>query len=178
MVSRVAKVPVNLPKGAEARISGQDLTIKGKLGEINHNVHPLVRVQLLDNLLQITPANDSTEANAIAGTTRVLIYNMTVGVSQGFECKLTLVGVGYRAAKEGNILKLTLGFSHPVNFELPKGVTAEIPSPTELVLKGVDKQLVGQVGANIRAIRPPEPYKGKGVRYHDEVIELKEVKKK
>lgn len=178
MVSRVAKVPVTVPKGAEVRISGQDVTIKGKLGEIHHAVHPLVHVKLVDNVLQIAPANDSTEANAIAGTTRALTHNMVIGVSSGFERKLVLVGVGYRAKVQGNVLNLSLGFSHPVDFTLPKGVTAETPTQTEILLKGVDKQLVCQVAANIRSIRPPEPYKGKGVRYHDEVIVLKEVKKK
>lgn len=178
MVSRVAKVPVPVPKGAEVQISGQDITVKGKLGEIHHTVHPAVQVQLIENVLQITPANDSSEANAIAGTTRALASNMVVGVSAGFERKLVLVGVGYRAKVQGNVLNLSLGFSHPVDFTLPKGVTAETPSQTEVVLKGVDKQLVCQVAANIRSIRPPEPYKGKGVRYHNEVIILKEVKKK
>lgn len=178
MVSRVAKVPVNVPKGAEVRVAGQDITIKGKLGEIRHAVHPLVHVKLVDNVLQITPADASSEANAIAGTTRAIANNMVVGVSNGFEKKLVLVGVGFRAKVQGRVLNLSLGFSHPVDFELPAGVTAETPSQTEIVLKGVDKQLVCQTAANIRSIRPPEPYKGKGVRYHDEVIVLKEVKKK
>jgi large subunit ribosomal protein L6 len=178
MVSRVAKVPITVPKGAEVRVSGQNISVKGKLGEIQRNVHPLVQVKMVDNVLQIAPANDSSEANAIAGTTRVLANNMVIGVTAGFERKLVLVGVGYRAKVQGSVLNLTLGFSHPVDYALPKGVTAETPTQTEVVLKGVDKQLVCQVAANIRSIRPPEPYKGKGVRYSDEVIVLKEVKKK
>ncbi len=177
-ISRVAKIPVKIPKDTEVRISGQNVTVKGKLGEIHHVMHSAVQVQLIENVLQIIPANDSSEANAIAGTTRALANNMVIGVSTGFEKKLVLVGVGYRAKVQGNVLNLSLGFSHPVDFTLPKGVTAETPSQTEIVLKGVDKQQVSQVAANIRSIRPPEPYKGKGVRYHDEVIILKEVKKK
>lgn len=178
MVSRVAKVPITVPKGAEVQISGQDITVKGKLGQIHHAAHPLVQVKLVDNILQIAPANETTEANAIAGTTRVLTNNMVIGVTTGFERKLVLVGVGYRAKIQGNVLNLSLGFSHPVDYTLPKGVTAETPTQTEIVLKGVDKQMVCQVAANIRSIRPPEPYKGKGVRYSNEVIVLKEVKKK
>jgi large subunit ribosomal protein L6 len=178
MVSRVAKIPITVPKGAEVQISGQDITVKGKLGQIHHAAHPLVQVKLVDNILQIAPANATTEANAIAGTTRVLTNNMVIGVTTGFERKLLLVGVGYRAKIQGNVLNLSLGFSHPVDYTLPKGVTAETPTQTEILLKGVDKQMVCQVAANIRSIRPPEPYKGKGVRYSDEVIVLKEVKKK
>lgn len=177
-ISRVAKNPVTIPKGTEVRVSGQELVIKGKLGEIHHAVHPLVKVQVVDNILQVSPANDSGEANAIAGTTRAITNNMVLGVSNGFERKLVLVGVGYRAKVQGSIINLSLGFSHPVDFTLPKGVTADTPIPTEILLKGVNKQLVCQVAADIRSIRPPEPYKGKGVRYHDEVITLKEVKKK
>jgi len=178
MVSRVAKVPVTVPKGAEARVLNQELIVKGKLGEVRTAIHPWVDVKVLDNILQIAPANESTEANAIAGTTRALAQNMVIGVTTGFERKLVLVGVGYRAKVQGATINLSLGFSHPVDFSLPKGVTADTPSPTEIVLKGVDNHLVSQVAANIRAIRPPEPYKGKGVRYHDEVIILKEIKKK
>lgn len=178
MVSRVAKVPITVPKGTEVRISGQDIKVKGKLGEINHVAHNLVQVQLIDNILQIRPANESSQANAIAGTTRALTQNMVLGVSNGFERKLILVGVGYRAKVQGSVINLSLGFSHPVDFHLPKGVTAETPTQTEILLKGVDKQLVCQAAANIRSIRPPEPYKGKGVRYSDEEIILKEVKKK
>lgn len=178
MVSRVAKVPVKVPKGTEVHVSGQDITVKGKLGEIHRSIHPLVNVKLLDNVLQVAPADNSGEANAIAGTTRALANNMIIGVSNGFERTLVLVGVGYRAKVQGSVVNLSLGFSHPVDFSLPKGVTAETPEQTKIVLKGVDKQLVNQVAANIGSIRPPEPYKGKGVRYLNEVIVLKEVKKK
>ncbi len=177
-ISRVAKNPVQVPQGTEVKISGRDITIKGKLGEIHHVMHSAVQIKLIDNVLQISPANESSEANAIAGTTRALTNNMVIGVSTGFQRKLVLVGVGYRAKVQGNILNLSLGFSHPVDYTLPDGVTAETPTQTEIVLKGVDKQMVCQVAANIRSIRPPEPYKGKGVRYNDEVIILKEVKKK
>lgn len=178
MVSRVAKVPIGIPKGTEVNILKQEVTIKGKLGVINCALHPLVQVTLLDNVLQIQPADNSREANAIAGTMRAITQNMVLGVSAGFQRKLLLVGVGYRAKVQGNILNLSLGFSHPVDFKLPEGVTAEVPVQTEVVLKGVDKQQVCQVAAVIRSLRPPEPYKGKGIRYHDEVIVLKEVKKK
>jgi large subunit ribosomal protein L6 len=178
MVSRVAKAPINIPKGTEVRIAGQNLTVKGKLGEIQHLINPLVQAKVVDNVLQIAPANDSDEANMTAGTTRAITHNMVVGVSTGFERKLVLVGVGYRAQVQGSMLKLALGFSHPVDFQLPKGVTAEVPSQTEITLKGVNKQQVNQTAAEIRAIRPPEPYKGKGVRYLGEEIILKEVKKK
>ncbi len=178
MVSRVAKVPIGIPKGTEVKILEQNVTIKGKLGVINCAMHPLVQAKLLDNILQIEPANDSREANAIAGTMRAITHNMVVGVSTGFQRKLVLVGVGYRAKVQGNILNLSLGFSHPVDFQLPEGITADVPTQTEVVIKGVDKQKVCQVAAVIRSIRPPEPYKGKGIRYHDEVIVLKEVKKK
>lgn len=178
MVSRVAKVPISVPKGTEVRISGQNIHVKGKWGEINLSAHPLVLVKQIDNVLQIAPANNSSEANAIAGTTRVLANNMVIGVTSGFQRKLVLVGVGYRAKVQGNVLNLSLGFSHPVDYTLPPGVTAETPTQTEILLKGIDKQLVCQVAANIRSIRPPEPYKGKGVRYSDEEIILKEVKKK
>jgi large subunit ribosomal protein L6 len=178
MVSRVAKVPIEVPKGTEVRVEGQKLTVKGKLGEIHLAVHPLVQVKLLDNILQITPANESSEANANAGTVRATANNMVMGVSKGFERKLLLVGVGYRAKVQGQVLNLSLGFSHPKDFVLPEGVKAETPEPTQILLKGVDKQLVSQVAADIRAIRRPEPYKGKGVRYAEEVIILKEVKKK
>lgn len=178
MVSRVAKVPVEVPKGTEVHVEGHQLTVKGKLGEINCAIHQLVHIKLVDNVLQITPANDSTEANANAGTARANVYNMVLGVTKGFERKLLLVGVGYRAKVQGRVLNLSLGFSHPVDFQLPEGVTAETPEPTQILLKGVNKQKVTQAAADIRSIRPPEPYKGKGVRYSDEQITLKEVKKK
>lgn len=178
MVSRVAKSPIEIPKGTQVNLSGQDLTVKGKLGQLHSQIHPLVKVEVLDNVLQIAPIDETDQANAIAGTMRAITHNMCVGVSTGFQRKLVLVGVGYRAKTEGRTLNLTLGFSHPVNFPLPEGVSAETPSPTEIILSGIDKQKVNQVAANIRAIRPPEPYKGKGVRYDGEEIILKEVKKK
>lgn len=178
MVSRVAKVPVNVPQGTEVHIAGQEITIKGKLGKISKKVNPLVQIKLVDNTLQVTPINESNEANALAGTIRAITHNMVQGVNKGYEYKLRLEGVGFRAKVQGKVVNLSLGFSHPVDFALPEGVTAETPSQTEITLKGVDKQLVAQVAANIRALRPPEPYKGKGVRYHNEVIVLKEVKKK
>lgn len=180
MVSRVAKAPIALPKGVEAKISGQDIIIKGKLGENHYSIHPLVRVQLAENMLQLTPTDDSTDANKIAGTMRALTQNMVIGVSAGFEEKLVLVGVGYRAKVEGNgrRVNLSVGFSHPVEIALPDGVTAETPSQTEITLKGIDKKKVSQAAADIRSVRKPEVYKGKGVRYKDERINLKEVKKK
>ncbi len=178
MVSRVAKVPINIPKGTEVKVSEGNLHCKGKLGQINRMIHPLVEVRILENVLQIAPKNESTEANANAGTMRALAHNDVIGVSEGVSRKLILVGVGYRASVQGSVIKLSLGFSHPVDFQLPSGVTAETPSQTEIILKGVDKQLVCQTAANIRSLRPPEPYKGKGVRYDNEKIVLKEIKKK
>jgi large subunit ribosomal protein L6 len=178
MVSRVAKAPINIPKGLEVKIAGKSLHFKGKLGQIDRVIHPLVEMKIVDNVLQVSPKDLSTEANANAGTMRALSQNDVIGVSEGVSRKLILVGVGYRASVQGSVIKLSLGFSHPVDFQLPKGVTAETPVPTEIVLKGVDKQLVCQLAANIRALRPPEPYKGKGVRYDNEKIVLKEIKKK
>lgn len=178
MVSRVAKVPINIPKGTEIKVSGDNLHFKGKLGQIDRAIHPLVDIQVVDNVLQVKPKNNSREANTNAGTMRALSNNDVIGVSVGVSRKLILVGVGYRAAVQGNTLKLSLGFSHPVDFVLPKGVSAETPAPTEILLKGVDKQLVCQTAANIRSLRPPEPYKGKGVRYEGEKIIEKEIKKK
>jgi len=177
-MSRVAKSPVNLPSGVEVTIKGQDITVKGSKGSLNHTVHSQVEVQLNDNVLTFVPRTNAKQAIALAGTTRALVNNMVVGTAQGFEKKLNLVGVGYRAQVQGKVVNLTLGFSHPVAFNIPEGITIEAPSQTELVIKGFDKQLVGQVAANIRAYRSPEPYKGKGVRYADEVIVLKEAKKK
>lgn len=177
-MSRVAKSPVNLPSGVEVTINGQNITVKGSKGTLNHTVHSQVEVQVNDNVLTVAPRTSAKQAVALAGTTRALVNNMVVGTAQGFEKKLNLVGVGYRAQVQGKVLNLTLGFSHPVAFDIPEGITIEAPSQTELVVKGFDKQLVGQVAANIRAYREPEPYKGKGVRYADEVIVLKEAKKK
>ena len=176
-MSRVANNPVAVPSGVEINISGQTVTVKGGKGSLSHDVHPAVEISQEDNVLKFSPkAVDN--ANALAGTTRALLNNMVTGVSQGFEKKLQLVGVGYRAQAQGKVLNLTLGFSHPVEFQVPEGITIETPSQTEIVVKGTDKQVVGQVAANIRAYRPPEPYKGKGIKYADEQIVRKEAKKK
>lgn len=177
-MSRVAKAPVSFPKGVEVSLQNQFVRIKGSRGELTHNIHTSVECQLKDNVLSFSPRNLSSEANALAGTTRAVINNMVRGVAQGFEKKLLLVGVGYRAQLKGKNLGLTLGFSHPVDFPIPDGISIEVPTPTEIVVKGIDKQKVGQVATNIREYRPPEPYKGKGVRYVDEIISLKETKKK
>jgi large subunit ribosomal protein L6 len=176
-MSRIANSPVVLPSGVDVNISGQQITVKGSKGELNHLVHSSVNVEQVDNSLKFKSTNESKSANALAGTTRALLQNIVTGVSEGFERKLTIVGVGYRAQVRGGILNLTLGFSHPVNFEIPEGISIETPSQTEVIVKGIDKQRVGQVAANIRAYRPPEPYKGKGVRYADEHIIRKEAKK-
>ncbi|PIE83276.1 MAG: 50S ribosomal protein L6 [Candidatus Contendobacter odensis] len=179
-MSRVGKKPIPVPDGVHVAIDGQRINVKGKKGTAELQVHPLVVVQQENGELIVVPSRVSTEAKyrAMTGTMRSLINNMVIGVSQGFERKLQLVGVGYRAQTQGEVLNLTIGFSHPVNFKIPEGVTIETPSPTEIVVRGVDKQLVGEVSAKIRAYRPPEPYKGKGVRYSDETIILKEAKKK
>ncbi len=178
MASRVAKNPVEIPKGVDVNLSGQKLSIKGKQGELQRVIHSAVKVEQVENALQFSPANATGESNALAGTMRALVNNMVIGVSQGFKRKLVLMGVGYRAKVQGKVLNLTLGFSHPVDFNLPEGVSAETPSTTEIVLSSANKQELGQAAANIRAIRPPEPYKGKGVRYENERIVLKEIKKK
>jgi large subunit ribosomal protein L6 len=177
-MSRVANNPVEIPKGVEITLSGQTVKVKGSKGEMVHETHPSVEVSQEESVLKFAPRNSESSANALAGTTRALVNNMVTGVSQGFEKKLQLIGVGYRAQAQGNKLNLALGFSHPVDFEVPAGVTVETPSQTEVVVKGIDKQQVGQVAANIRAYRPPEPYKGKGVRYADEHVVRKEAKKK
>ncbi len=177
-MSRVAKKPVAIPAGVEVKIEGDAVAVKGAKGQLQFTLHPDVRVEREGDELRVTARGNGKQANAMAGTTRALVSNMVTGVSQGFEKKLTLVGVGYRAQAQGKTLNLTLGFSHPVNYPVPEGVTVETPSQTEVVIRGVDKQQVGQVAAEIRAYRPPEPYKGKGVRYADEQIVLKEAKKK
>jgi large subunit ribosomal protein L6 len=175
-MSRVAKSPVELPGGVSVTLSGQQLKVKGGKGTLEMNIHESVEVSQEDNVLNFNAKTDKDWA--MAGTTRSLVNNMVVGVSEGFEKKLELVGVGYRAKASGKTLNLTLGFSHPVDYELPEGITAETPSQTEVVIKGIDKQTVGQVASEIRAFRPPEPYKGKGVRYADEYVRRKEAKKK
>jgi large subunit ribosomal protein L6 len=177
-MSRVAKSPVVLPKGVEVAVSGGSVKVKGSKGSLELRVHDSVEVSHADNRLSFVPRTPDAGADAMAGTTRVLVNNMVEGVSKGFERKLQLIGVGYRAAAKGNALNLTLGFSHPIEYKLPAGITAETPSQTDIVLKGADKQLLGQVAAEIRSFRPPEPYKGKGVRYTDEHVIRKEAKKK
>ncbi len=179
-MSRVAKNPVSIPSGVEVNLAGNDITVKGANGALSFSIHPAVNVVKNDEgkVITIAPIDGVENANALAGTTRACINNMVVGVSQGFEKKLILIGVGYRAQVQGNKLNLTLGFSHPVVFDVPDNIKIETPSQTEIIVKGADKQAVGQVAADIRAYRPPEPYKGKGVRYADEVISLKEGKKK
>jgi large subunit ribosomal protein L6 len=169
--------PISVPKGVEVNFSGQHVNVKGSKGVLEHDIHDSVTVENKDGELSFT-AKDEPGAIAHAGTARALLNNMITGVSNGFEKKLELVGVGYRAQAQGNSLNLTLGFSHPVNYPVPEGITIETPSQTEVVVKGIDKQVVGQVAAEIRAYRPPEPYKGKGVKYADEHIIRKEAKKK
>ncbi len=170
--------PITVPKGVEVTIKEQTVTVKGAKGSLDHTVHASVEVSTADNVVTLAPKENQSGAIAQGGTARALINNMVVGVTNGFEKKLELVGVGYRAQAQGNKLNLTLGFSHPINYELPEGVSVETPSQTEVILKGIDKQRVGQAAAEIRAFRPPEPYKGKGVKYADEHIVRKEAKKK
>lgn len=177
-MSRVANNPVSLPSGVEVKLDGQALAVKGGKGSLELAVHSLVEVQLGDGVLTFAARNSSKESRAMSGTIRSLVSNMVTGVNEGFEKKLQLNGVGYRAKATGKTLNLTLGFSHPVDYDLPEGIVAETPSQTEIVIKGIDKQAVGQVAAEIRAFRPPEPYKGKGVRYADEQVRRKEAKKK
>jgi large subunit ribosomal protein L6 len=177
-MSRVAKNPVNLPAGVEASINGQLLTVKAAKHALQLNIHESVEVVREDKLLKISPRDNETSSDAMAGTTRALVNNLVNGVGTGFSKKLDLVGVGYRAQVQGKTLNLTLGFSHPVNFTIPDGISIEAPSQTEIIVKGTDKQQVGEVAAKIRAYRPVEPYKGKGVRYTDEIVIKKEVKKK
>jgi large subunit ribosomal protein L6 len=177
-MSRVAKQPVELPKGVEVSLSAQEISVKGPLGSLKQALCQNVKVSKDGEALKIEAANETIEANALSGTMRALIANMVHGVSKGFEKKLTLVGVGYKAQAQGDKLNLSLGFSHPVEHKMPAGIKVETPSQTEILIKGIDKQLVGQVAAEVRAYREPEPYKGKGVRYADEVVILKETKKK
>ncbi|MCX0498212.1 MULTISPECIES: 50S ribosomal protein L6 [Erwiniaceae] len=177
-MSRVAKAPVVIPAGVEVKLDGQVISIKGKNGELTRTLNSAVEVKHVDNSLTFAPREGFTDGWAQAGTSRALLNGMVIGVTEGFSKKLQLVGVGYRAAVKGNSVSLALGFSHPVDHALPAGITAECPTQTEIVLKGADKQLIGQVAADLRAYRRPEPYKGKGVRYADEVVRTKEAKKK
>ncbi|MCT8125119.1 MULTISPECIES: 50S ribosomal protein L6 [unclassified Alishewanella] len=177
-MSRVAKAPVTLPAGVSVTQNGQVVALKGKNGELTLNVNPAVEIVVDGNVLRTVPREGFENANAQAGTARALLNSMVIGVTDGFTQKLELVGVGYRAKAEGKVLNLSLGFSHPVAFQVPAGITIETPTQTEILVKGADKQLVGQVSANIRAYRKPEPYKGKGVRYANENVRRKEAKKK
>jgi len=177
-MSRIAKQPVELPKGVEFQQSGNVVTIKGGNGSLSMDLNSEVQVGQDEDVLSVSPRSGSKFAIAMSGTTRALLANMVTGVTNGFERKLELVGVGYRAQAQGKTLNLTLGFSHPVVYEVPEGISIETPSQTEVVIKGSDKQQVGQVAAEIRRFRPPEPYKGKGVRYAEERVVLKEAKKK
>jgi large subunit ribosomal protein L6 len=167
-----------VPKGVEVVLDGQVLRVKGPKGAQDLSINPQVKVELNDGVIRFAPANEGADSNALAGTMRAIAQNMVTGVSAGFERRLQLVGVGYRAQAQGAVLNLSLGYSHPINYKLPAGVTAETPSQTEIILRGIDKQAVGQVAAEIRGFRPPEPYKGKGVKYADETILRKEAKKK
>jgi len=177
-MSRVAKQPIELPKGVELKVDQSSLTVKGPKGSLSMDLHPQIGVEQGESGVQVSVKSGDRKLQAMAGTTRALVANMVTGVSAGFERKLELKGVGYRAQSKGKVLNLTLGFSHPVDYPVPEGITVETPSQTEVVIKGIDKQVVGQVAAEIRGYRPPEPYKGKGVRYADERVVLKEAKKK
>jgi len=177
-MSRIGKSPVSIPKGVEATLSANAIAVKGPLGTLNCPLTGQVKVKKSGETLVFTVAPDQENANAMSGTVRALVANMVTGVTKGFEKKLNLVGVGYRAQAQGDKLNLSLGFSHPVVHQMPKGVKVETPTQTEIVIKGIDRQQVGQVAAEVRAYRPPEPYKGKGVRYSDEQVIIKETKKK
>ena len=177
-MSRVAKAPVALPKGVEVTINGQDVQVKGAMGTLSTTLNTLVDVKNEAGSLQFSPREDTQAGWMQTGTARAVVNNLVIGVSTGFVRKLQLVGVGYKAAAKGKVLNLALGYSHPIDFALPEGVTAETPVPTEIILKSSNKQLLGQVAANVRGFRPPEPYKGKGVRYADETVLRKEAKKK
>ncbi len=176
-MSRISNNPVSLPSGVKFNLEGQKVTVEGSKGTLTYVIHDLVKVVQEEEVLKVSANDSSKQANALAGTTRSLLQNMVTGVTEGFEKKLEINGVGYRAQVQGKVLNLTLGFSHPVNYEIPEGITIETPSQTEIVVKGIDKQKVGQVSAEIRNYRKPEPYKGKGIKYADEVIVRKEAKK-
>jgi large subunit ribosomal protein L6 len=177
-MSRIGKSPINIPSGVEVSLADKVIEVSGPKGKLKREIHNLSIVSIDDNIISVNVVNNSKKSIAMSGTTRALINNMVVGVSNGFEKKLLLNGVGYRAQSKGKILNLTLGFSHPVNYAVPEGINIETPSQTEIVVSGIDKQLVGQVSADVRAYRPPEPYKGKGIKYADEIIIKKEAEKK
>ena len=177
-MSRVGKMPVTIPAGVDVSIKDEQISVKGAGGTLSLAQSALVKVSNEGGKVSFAPTNESREANAMSGTMRQLVNNMVTGVSKGFERKLTLIGVGYKAQAQGAKLNLSVGYSHPVNLEMPAGITVATPAPTEIVIKGADRQRVGQIAAEIRAIRPPEPYKGKGIRYADEKVVIKETKKK
>ncbi|MDD2919785.1 50S ribosomal protein L6 [Rhodoferax sp.] len=177
-MSRIAKMPVSIPSGVDVTVGEQNLSVKGAGGLLSLTQNALVKVSSESGKLSFSAVNESREADAMAGTMRQLVSNMVIGVTKGFEKKLTLIGVGYKAQATGNKLNLTVGYSHPVNMDMPVGISVATPTPTEVVIKGADRQRVGQVAAEIRAVRPPEPYKGKGIRYADEKVAIKETKKK
>jgi len=177
-MSRVGKMPIAVPQGVDVQITADQITVKGANGSLSRSANSLVAIQKDGAVLTLAPANDSAEANAMSGTMRALLNNMVTGVSKGFEKKLSLVGVGFRAQAQGQKLNLQIGFSHPVVKDMPAGIKVETPSQTEILIKGADRQVVGQIAAEVRAIRPPEPYKGKGIRYADERVVIKETKKK
>ncbi len=177
-MSRVGKMPIALPKGVDVAITAEHITVKGANGTLKRSMNPLVSIQSEGGNVLFSPANESVASDAMSGTMRALVANMVNGVSKGFEKKLTLVGVGFRAQAQGAKLNLQIGFSHPVSKDMPEGVKVATPTQTEIIITGADRQAVGQVAAEVRAIRPPEPYKGKGIRYADERVALKETKKK
>ncbi len=177
-MSRVGKMPIAVPKGTEVKLTADQISVKGAQGSLTMALNKLVKVKHESDVISLVPVDDSTAANAMSGTFRALINNMVNGTAKGFEKKLTLVGVGFRAQAQGQKLNLQIGFSHPVVKEMPAGVKVETPTQTEIIIKGADRQAVGQVAAEVRAFRPPEPYKGKGIRYADERVTLKETKKK
>jgi large subunit ribosomal protein L6 len=177
-MSRVGKMPVAVPAGVDVQITAQEIVIKGAQGTLKQAANELVTVQVANGAVTFAPANDSQAANAMSGTMRAIVANMVNGVTKGFERKLTLVGVGFRAQAQGAKLNLQVGFSHPVVKDMPEGIKVETPTQTEILIKGANRQVVGQIAAEVRAIRPPEPYKGKGIRYADERVVLKETKKK
>ena len=177
-MSRIGKMPVLVPAGVDVSVKADQISVKGVGGSLQLSQNGLVKVTSDAGKLTFVPANDSRNANAMSGTMRQLVNNMVVGVSKGFERKLNLVGVGFKAQAQGAKLNLTVGYSHPVNIDMPAGITVATPTPTEVVIKGADRQRVGQIAAEIRAVRPPEPYKGKGIRYADEKVKIKETKKK
>ena len=177
-MSRIGNFPVVVPANVEVQLSNSEISVKGPLGTLTQALSAQVTIEKIENSLQVKVANGTHAANAMSGTVRALVFNMVHGVTKGYEKKLTLVGVGYRAQAQGDKLNLTLGFSHPVVHQMPKGIKVETPNQTEILIKGIDKQVVGQVAAEVRAYRRPEPYKGKGVRYSDETVVLKETKKK